>query len=78
YINDRSAEIARPIKELKDFQQIELDAQEKKEFSFKLSLDDLKYTHSDLSHSADAGVFNVFIGTDSDAKKVGSFKLLQN
>lgn len=77
YIHDLVAEVVRPIKELKAFEQITVGPHTKENFSFRLTIEDLKYIHSDLVNSADKGMFDVFIGTDSTAKRVGSFKLIE-
>ncbi|MGP6139905.1 glycoside hydrolase family 3 N-terminal domain-containing protein [Jeotgalibaca sp. A127] len=77
YIHDQVATVSRPVKELKKFQKITVPAQSEAPFTFTLIEADLRYIHPDLSNHADPGLFDVFIGTDSLAEKVGTFKLLE-
>ncbi len=63
YIQDKSADVSRPVKELKGFQKISLKPGESKVVTFKLTVDDLKYWNSELKYKADSGEFMVFIGT---------------
>lgn len=75
YIQDVSADVARPIKELKGFQKISLKAAEKKTVTFKITKDDLAYWNQDLKYKADPGKFRVFIGGNSRDTKEDSFDI---
>lgn len=75
YIRQMVGSIARPVKELKGFQQIILDPGEAKKVSFTLSVDDLKFYNSDLKYVYEPGDFKVFIGTNSADVKEADFKL---
>jgi len=77
YIHDQVAEVSRPVKELKAFTKVFVAAHSTESFTFKLTAADLSYIHSDLSDRSDAGLFDVFIGTDSNAEKIGTFKLME-
>ena len=76
YIRDMAGSIARPVKELKGFQQITLAAGETKKVSFQISVDDLKFYNNDLKYVYEPGDFKVFIGTNSKDVKEADFKLL--
>ena len=75
YLRDMVGSITRPVKELKAFQQITLDAGESKQVSFTIDEEMLKFYNSDLKWVSEAGDFKVFIGTASNNVKEASFKL---
>jgi len=75
YINDPVAEISRPVKELKNFQKVNLKAGESKVLHFVITTDDLKYYHSDLSYDYDFGKFNIYVGGNSRDVQEISFEL---
>jgi beta-glucosidase len=76
YVHDVTASMARPIKELKNFQKVFLKAGERKEVSFSLGEDDLKFYNTQLQYAAEPGDFDVQIGLDSQAVKQARFELL--
>jgi beta-glucosidase len=76
YIRDHYGSLARPVKELKGFELVELNAEETKEVSFEIDNSSLLYyTANDLWES-EIGKFSVFIGGDSDVKDNKSFDLI--
>lgn len=77
YIRDIAAEVVRPMKELKAFAKVLLQAGECKEVSFTVTEEQLRYHHSDLSYSSDAGEFAVFIGANSRDVMERRFRLLK-
>jgi len=71
YIRDVVGSIARPLKELKGFQKINLKAGESKTVSFNISPDDLKFYNYDLEYDWESGDFEIMIGGNSkDVKAV--------
>ncbi|WP_263264116.1 beta-glucosidase BglX [Pseudomonas sp. RIT-PI-S] len=76
YLHDVTASMARPIKELKNFQKVFLKAGERKEVTFTLSEDDLKFYNIKLEYAAEPGDFDVQIGLDSQDVKQARFELL--
>jgi beta-glucosidase len=76
YIKDQSAEVSRPIKELKAFKKIFLNPYESKEVVLHIDETMLAYHHSDLSYSADLGTFIAMIGTSSKQTKNVTFELI--
>lgn len=77
YTRDLVGSIARPVKELKGFQKIELKAGESGKVTFTISASDLKFYNYDLKYVAEPGDFKVFIGSNSDDVKEASFKLVK-
>jgi beta-glucosidase len=77
YIRDVVGTITRPVKELKNFQQVTLQPGESKTVSFKITVNDLKFYNSDLKYVAEPGDFQVFIGASSDQVKTAALKLVQ-
>lgn len=69
YIRDVVGSVTRPVKELKGFQKIELQAGESKEVKFAITPEDLKFYNYDLNHVWEAGDFDIMIGTNSAAVK---------
>lgn len=77
YICDKVGEVVRPVKELKDFKKVCLDAHEKKKVIFKITEDLLRYVHSDQTYSSDGGVFEVMVGSSSVDVQTQEFKLVK-
>ena len=65
YIQDPVASISRPVKELKNFKKMMLQPGEKKEISFEITPNDLKFYNSNLKYDWEPGDFNIYIGTNS-------------
>ncbi|MEO8771096.1 MAG: beta-glucosidase BglX [Ferruginibacter sp.] len=71
YIRDLVGSITRPVKELKGFQKINLNAGETKIVSFSITPNDLKFYNSDLKYDWESGDFEIMIGSNSrDLKPV--------
>jgi len=75
YIHDVSADIARPVKELKGFEKIKLAKGEKRIVTFRLSEKDLSYWNNETKFKADPGSFKVFVGGNSRDTKEAFFQL---
>lgn len=65
YIQDIYGSVTRPVKELKGFRKIFLKKGESKKISFSIDEDMLKFYNADLNFAAEAGDFNLFIGSNS-------------
>ncbi len=71
YIRDLVASVSRPVKELKAFQKIELEAGESKMLEFKISTKELSFYKADMSFGYEKGEFEILIGGNSrDTKNV--------
>ena len=75
YTRQMVGSIARPVKELKGFQQISLAPGETKKVTFPITVDDLKFYNNDLKYGYEPGAFKVFIGTNSADVKEADFTL---
>lgn len=76
YLQDVSASMSRPVKELKNFQKLMLKAGESRTLTFSISEEDLKFYNGQLQRVAEPGQFNVQVGLDSEAVQQQSFELL--
>jgi beta-glucosidase len=65
YIRDVSGSIVRPVKELKGFQKIQLQAGESKTVSFIITTNELKFYNEQLKYDWEPGEFHIMIGGDS-------------
>lgn len=77
YIRDLSADIARPLKELKGFEKIRLAPGAARTVTFNLTKEDLAYWNADLKRKADPGRFKVYIGGNSQEVKEADFELIK-
>jgi beta-glucosidase len=75
YIRDLVGSVTRPVRELKGFSKVSLKAGEQRELRFVLKPADLAFHHADMSFAPEAGLFEVFVGGDSNAPKAGQFEL---
>ncbi len=77
YIQDPVASISRPVRELKNFMKVMLQPGEKKDISFEIGTDDLKFYNSSLKYVWESGDFNIFIGSNSRDVKSASVTWLK-
>ena len=75
YIRDVVGSVTRPMKELKGFQKVEIKKGETKTITFKLTVEDLKFYDYNLDFVAEPGLFEVFVGTNSDTQMKAEFEL---
>jgi len=73
YLNDPVASVTRPVKELKQFRKVYLQAGETKEITFIISPEDLKFFNSNLVWDWESGEFVVYVGTNSEEVKKAKF-----
>lgn len=78
YVRDLAGAVTRPVRELKGFSRVFLAKGEKTRVRFRLTPADLAFYRSDLSYGPEAGRFEVFLGADSTAPKIGEFALLEH
>jgi beta-glucosidase len=77
YVRDLVGSVTRPLKELKGFEKIALKKGESKTVSFEISSEDLKFYNIDMKNVAEAGVFEVFVGGNSDTDRKVNFELVK-
>ncbi|CAM3604894.1 beta-glucosidase [Rouxiella silvae] len=75
YMQDVTASISRPVKELRGFEKVYLRPGEEKRVTFSLEEKDLRYFDNQLKWASQPGKFNVFVGLDSQNVKQSSFQL---
>lgn len=75
YLQDVTASISRPVKELKNFEKITLQPGEEKTVTFAINERDLRFYNDKLKWASEPGKFNVFVGLDSQDVKKTSFLL---
>jgi beta-glucosidase len=73
YLNDPVASVTRPVKELKQFHKVYLQAGETKEVTFNITVEDLKFFNSQLKWDWEPGAFVVYVGTNSQEVKKAKF-----
>ena len=74
YIRDPVAQIARPVKELKDFARVFIPKGETATVHFSITEDKLKYYDANLKYDYEPGEFIVMIGSDSRNVQALSFR----
>ncbi len=65
YIRDELASVSRPIKELKGFKRIFLNAGEQKQLTFTLTPEDLSMLNKEMERVVEPGEFRIMIGASS-------------
>jgi len=75
YICDIVGSTTRPVKELKGFQRVNLLKGESKTVEFKLSTDDLAFYGRDMIKKAEKGMFNLWVGPNSQKGLTDSFSI---
>lgn len=76
YLHDEAASVIRPVKELKDFRRVKLEAGESREVSFEIDEPMLRFYDASLRHVSEPGAFRVQLGLDSEAVQEARFELL--
>ncbi|WP_435929629.1 beta-glucosidase BglX [Dryocola sp. BD613] len=75
YLQDVTASMSRPVKELKGFKKVLLKPGKTQTVSFPIDIEALKFWNAEMKYDAEPGKFNVFIGLDSARVKRGEFEL---
>lgn len=65
YIRDLVSTVTRPVKELKAFDKIELDAGKSKTVSFEISEEELGFWNVSKKFAVEAGAFSIMVGSSS-------------
>ncbi len=77
YIRDLVGSVVRPMKQLKGFQRVRLEAGEEETVTFTIGRDALAFTRADGVFDAEPGEFSVMIGGSSAVERHASFTLLK-
>lgn len=73
YIRDLNASITRPVKELRDFQKVQLKPDESREVTFSLTRNDFSFYNKKIERVVEPGKFSVMVGTNSEKVLQASF-----
>lgn len=65
YVQDEVGSVTRPVKELKGFRRITLDAGEMKTVEFELNAEHLAFYNLEMKRVVEPGMFKVFVGPNS-------------
>lgn len=78
YLRDQVGSVIRPIKELKDFQKIKLEAGEMKTVKFIIDNTKLSFYNAELKFQSEPGEFDLMIGSSSsDIRLQSHFELIK-
>jgi beta-glucosidase len=66
YIRDNISSVTRPVKELKGFERISLNAGETKTVEFTINKDALAFYDINMKYTVEPGTFNIMVGTASN------------
>ena len=75
YIRDHYASVTRPVRELKDFELVELEPGESKQIRFEITPETLQFYSAKKKWESEPGAFTLFIGTNSATTRSIDFKL---
>jgi beta-glucosidase len=65
YIRDEVSSVTRPIKEMRGFRRISLDAGQTKTVEFSLGFDELNFLNRDMHRVVEPGTFKIMVGGNS-------------
>ncbi len=65
YINQRGTSVARPVRELKGFRRVDLQAGAEAEVEFQLGRDELSFWNIDMKNVVEPGLLKIWIADDS-------------
>ena len=68
--------MTRPVRELKGFQLVELNAGESKKVTFTITSELLKFYSANQKWEAEPGDFSLYIGTNSETNRKATFRLI--
>lgn len=75
YVQDVTASIVRPVKELKDYKLVTLAPGEKKQVRFSIPVTDLGFYNNEGEYNVEPGTFKLWIGTNSASGLQSNFEL---
>ncbi len=77
YLHDVVASVTRPVKELKGFERIELEAGECKNVKFEIPVDRLSFYDQNMRRIVEPGTIEVLVGSSSeDIRLTGQFEIV--
>lgn len=76
YIQDRKGSVARPVRQLKGFQKIELQPGEERKVTFTITEEMLRFYDINMNFTSEGGEFTIYIGSDSRTQNQNEFGLI--
>ncbi|MCE1254341.1 MAG: fibronectin type III-like domain-contianing protein, partial [Anaerolineae bacterium] len=76
YVRDMVGQVTRPVKELKDFQRVSLEAGETRQVVFQLAAVNLSFLDVNLKPIIEAGEFTLWVGPDSASGLSAPFEIV--
>lgn len=76
YIRDITGSVTRPVKELKGFRRVALEAGEQKTVQFRMPVRELGFYNLDMEYTVEPGDFSVMIGGNSEDGLTTDFKVV--
>ncbi len=70
YVHPKLPSVVQPVKVLKDFARVSLNAGETKTVSFTIAQDKLKIWDKNMQYTAEPGVYEIMIGKNSECTDV--------
>ncbi len=77
YIRDVAASVTRPLKELKGFERVTLNAGEKRRVQFTLKTEHLGFYNREMRFVVEPGAFKVFAGDNSNDVLEAGFEVTE-
>jgi len=75
YIHDHVASVTPPVKLLKGFRKVELEAGQKKDIIFTIKAEDLAFYRADMTFGCEPGDYTIFVGGNSRDTRSAEFNL---
>ena len=75
YVRDKVASLVRPVKELKGFKKVSLNAGEEKQVTIEVNKNDLGYYNAKMEYVVEPGKFTLWMGHDSSCELNTEFSL---
>ncbi len=76
YVHDETASVTRPVKELKSFQKISLNAGERKNVNLTVSAADLRFYNRQMQLAVEPGKFKIWVGANSAVGLESEFEVI--
>jgi beta-glucosidase len=77
YIRNTAASVEQPVRELKGFARIALDASETKHVTFSLGFDELSFYNANIQRTVESTTYKIWVGGDSLATAGTSLKVVE-
>ena len=75
YIRDEVSSVTRPVKELKGFERVSINAGESKRVTFRITPDKLEFYNREMKRVIEPGKFSVMVGGDSKTVMTQTFEV---